>query len=193
MKTKTRQTFSSHRTWFTADTHFGHRGILRMSARPWEEIAQHDDDLIYAWNSAVRPGDTVFHLGDFAMNSSAERCQDIFAQLRGDKHLVIGNHDGPRHFSLPWSSEPSDLRTVHVDGTRLVLCHYGLRTWNGSWRGGLHLYGHSHGTLPGTSRSCDVGVDCWGYRPVGLAEIQERLAATPEPPEEQRPDDGDDA
>jgi len=190
MKTKqTRQTFSSHRVWFTADTHFGHRGILAMEGRPWDDIARHDDDLVYAWNSVVRPGDEVFHLGDFAMNSSPERCQEIHARLRGNSHLIIGNHDKPRHTSLPWASAPEMLRTIHVDGTRLVLCHYGMRTWAGSWRGALHLYGHSHGKLPGTSRSLDVGVDAWGFRPVGLAEIRERLAVTPAPPEEQRPDD----
>lgn len=188
MKTK-RSTFSSHRTWFTADTHFGHRGILAMEGRPWDDIARHDDDLVYAWNSVVRPGDEVFHLGDFAMNSSAERCQEVFAQLLGNRHLIVGNHDKLRHLDLGWASSPEMLRTVHVDGTRLVLCHYGLRTWSGSWRGALHLYGHSHGKLSGTSRSLDVGVDCWGFRPVGLTEIRERLAATPTPPEEQRPED----
>lgn len=183
------QTFNGATTWFCADAHFGHRGILKMSGRPWDDIARHDEDLIHAWNSRVRPSHDVFFLGDFAMNSSPERCQQVFARLNGKKHLIVGNHDGPRHIGLPWASEPADLRTVHVDGTRIVLCHYALRTWNGSWRGALHLYGHSHGTLPGTSRSCDVGLDCWGYRPVNLAEIRERLAATPTPPEEQGPDD----
>lgn len=186
MKNKTRATFSSHRTWFTADTHYGHRGVLKMENRPWDDIARHDDDLIYAHNSTVRPGDEVFHLGDFAMNASAERCQEIFSRLKGNLHLVIGNHDGPRHLALGWASAPEMLRTIHLDGIRLVLCHYGMRTWSGAWRGALHLYGHSHGKLTGTSRSCDVGVDAWAYRPVSLPEIRERLAATPTAPEEQR-------
>jgi calcineurin-like phosphoesterase family protein len=43
-------------------------------------------------------------------------------------------------------------------------------------RGDIHLYGHSHGTLPGTAASTDVGVDCFDYRPVTLAEIRVRLA-----------------
>lgn len=42
-------------------------------------------------------------------------------------------------------------------------------------RGDIHLYGHSHGTLPGTATSTDVGVDCFGFRPVTLAEIRVRL------------------
>lgn len=183
MKTK-RDHFAGSTTWFTADTHFGHRGILRMGGRPWDDIARHDDDLVHAWNSRVRPGHDVFFLGDFAMNSSAERCREIFDRLNGRKHLIIGNHDGDRHLELPWASPPADLRTIHVDQVRLVLCHYALRTWNGSWRGALHLYGHSHGKLPGTNRSLDVGVDAWAYRPVSLAEIQERMAETPMSDEE---------
>ncbi|WP_279356723.1 metallophosphoesterase [Methylobacterium indicum] len=185
MKTK-HDTFNSSTTWFTSDCHFGHRGILQMEARPFASIEEHDDALIQAWNSRVRPQHDVFFLGDFAMNSSADRCREVFARLNGRKHLIIGNHDKERHLSLGWASEPADLRTIHVDQVRLVLCHYALRTWNGSWRGALHLYGHSHGKLPGTSRSLDVGVDAWDYRPVSLAEIRERMADTPETDEERR-------
>ena len=73
-----------------------------------------------------------------------------------------------------------DRRTgVVVDGVGIWLSHYAHRTWPRLHRGDLHLYGHSHGTLPGDSRSLDVGVDCWGYRPVTLAEIRERMASTP--------------
>lgn len=172
------------RTFFTGDTHFGHRGVIGMCQRPFADAVEMDELLIEKWNSVVRKCDVVHHLGDFALNSSAARCQEIFARLNGVKHLVRGNHDKPRHVGLSWASPPEDMRTVHVDGRRIVLCHYALRTWRGSWQGALHLYGHSHGALPGTSRSTDVGTDCWGYRPVGLDEILERMAATPAAPEE---------
>jgi calcineurin-like phosphoesterase family protein len=42
--------------------------------------------------------------------------------------------------------------------------------------GDLHLYGHSHGSLPGTAARTDVGVDCFEFRPVTLDEIRVRLA-----------------
>jgi calcineurin-like phosphoesterase family protein len=180
MKTTT----NTGRTLFTSDTHFGHRGVIRMCNRPFADAAEMTELMIERWNSVVRKCDTVWHLGDFALNLSAERCQEVFSRLNGSLHLIPGNHDKRRHLDLPWASPPEALRTVHVEGRRLVLCHYGLRTWHGSWRGALHLYGHSHGALPGTSRSLDVGMDCWGYAPVCLDQILERMAATDVVPEE---------
>ncbi|KRP89238.1 hypothetical protein AOQ73_26835 [Bradyrhizobium pachyrhizi] len=35
-------------------------------------------------------------------------------------------------------------------------------------RGAIHVYGHSHGKLPGNGASCDVGVDRWDFRPVAF-------------------------
>jgi calcineurin-like phosphoesterase family protein len=54
-----------------------------------------------------------------------------------------------------------------------------MRTWAGAVRGAIHVYGHSHGRLPGNSKSCDVGVDCWDFYPVDLPTITARLAASP--------------
>jgi calcineurin-like phosphoesterase family protein len=67
------------------------------------------------------------------------------------------------------------LHVTSQEGIPLVLCHYAMRTWNRSHYGAIQLYGHSHGNLPGDSQSCDVGVDCWGFRPVSLEEILNNL------------------
>jgi calcineurin-like phosphoesterase family protein len=39
--------------------------------------------------------------------------------------------------------------------------------------------GHSHGTLPDleTSRSFDVGVDCWDFYPVSYEEVAAKMAS----------------
>lgn len=170
-------------SFFTADSHFSHASILRMSGRPFGSIEEHDEFLVEAWNTVVGVRDEVWHLGDFALGASPERCAEIFRRLRGRKHLVRGNHDRKRTTDLGWYSQ-QDLASVVVEGQRLILCHYGMRAWPGAFRGSLHLYGHTHGLLPDTSRSCDVGVDRWSYRPVRLAEIRERLAAVETIPEE---------
>ena len=54
--------------------------------------------------------------------------------------------------------------------------HHAHRVWPHMHRGDLHFYGHSHDTLPGTAASTDVGVECFGFRPVTIDEIHVRLA-----------------
>jgi len=165
-------------TWFTADTHFSHARIIDPTfgtPRPqFSSIEEHDETLVLNWNSVVAPGDTVWHLGDFSYRCHPRREREIFDRLQGVKHLIKGNHD-KSSLDSPWASI-RDVGQVVVDGRGLWLSHYAHRTWPRLHRGDLHLYGHSHGTLPGDGRSLDVGVDCWGYRPVGLQEILDALA-----------------
>ncbi|GJD96053.1 metallophosphoesterase [Methylobacterium iners] len=174
-------------TFFTADTHFSHVHILRQRGTPFGSMAEHDEVLISRWNETVSPSDDVWHLGDFAGDASRARCGELFERLNGTKRLIRGNHDTNRVLHLPWADLPVESAriTVREDGRecRLYLAHYAHRAWPGLWRGTRHLYGHTHGSLSDTQRSCDVGVDAWDYRPVGLAAIiarQDRAATLPE-------------
>jgi calcineurin-like phosphoesterase family protein len=168
------------RVWFTADTPFGHDSIIKHSARPFSNTAEMDAAMIAIWNSVVRPDDEVYHLGDFSFKlDNDKRLAKIFRGLNGHKHLVLGNHDHEAVTRLGWFTVDK-LKGVKIDGQAIVLCHYAMRTWPKAHNGAIHLYGHTHGTLPGTSASLDVGVDCWDFRPVGLDEIRLRLAETSE-------------
>ncbi|KST61189.1 metallophosphoesterase [Methylobacterium sp. GXS13] len=164
-------------TYFTSDSHFGHGGMLspRMSRpRPFSSVEAMDEHIIAAWNNRIRRDDEVYHLGDFAYAASAAHCRSVFARLNGRKRLILGNHDKARTTDLAWYSQDERAEVV-VEGRRFVLGHYAQRTWNGIHRGALHLYGHSHGSLPGCGRSLDVGVDTWDWRPVTVPEILERM------------------
>lgn len=167
-------------THFTADTHFGHENILRFCSRPFATIEEHDECIIASWNAIVRPGDTIYHIGDFAHRCHPRRLRSIFDRLIGEKHLVIGNHDRGSTRTLPWASV-SERVTIAVDGQRLVLDHYPGRSWNGSNRGAVQLYGHVHGNIPDLWNACDVGIDRWGYAPTSWPLIAARLADIPRP------------
>ena len=91
--------------------------------------------------------------------------------------------------SLPWADPPAEsARITVIDETgtewRLFLAHYAHRAWPALWRGARHLYGHTHGSLPDTKRSCDVGVDAWNFSPVGIAALIARQDAAGKMPEE---------
>ena len=78
--------------FFTSDTHFGHEGIIRHISRPFPDSFTMDGELVRRWNSVVRPGDTVYHLGDLSFKGVGYTAH-ILEQLNGDIHWVLGNHD----------------------------------------------------------------------------------------------------
>lgn len=167
------------KTWFVSDTHFGHANIIKHCARPFSTAGEMDAAMVAQWNGVVQPDDDVWHLGDFAFRSAAAT-ESYLRRLNGRKHLVWGNHDSEASRAAPGWASSQAYAEVTVGGQRLVLLHYAMRVWPGSRRGALHFYGHSHGKLPGDRMSCDVGVDVWGFRPVGLDEIRQYLARLPE-------------
>lgn len=162
--------------FFTADTHFGHSGARTLYRRPFATTAEMDAAMEARWNATVGLDDTVWHLGDFALRIAPEAAGALLARLHGRKHLVTGNNDPPAMTALPgWASVQAYAEVVE-DGTRLVLCHYAFRTWNGMAKGAVNLHGHSHGRLKPLPRQVDVGVDVWGFRPVTLSELLRRPA-----------------
>ena len=165
-------------TFFTSDTHFGDIRILRIDKRPFKSLAEHDAALIANWNATVKPEDTVWHLGDFALGPADDAVAALLAGLNGTKHLIVGNNDGPGTLkALGWASV-GHYAEIDENGTGLILCHYAFRTWNAMGRGTLNLHGHSHGLLKTAPKQYDVGVDVWEFRPVTLDEIRSRRRVT---------------
>lgn len=165
----------SRNIWFTADTHFGHERIIELCKRPFASVKEMDEELIKRWNDRVKPHDEVVHVGDFSWDAQ----RPYLARLNGNKILIRGNHDhNITVMKANWDGV-YDLWEVPVCDDQVTLCHYALKVWNKAHKGALHLYGHSHGRLPGDNQSLDVGVDCWDYRPVSIEEIKARMATLP--------------
>ena len=171
------------RTFFTADNHFGHNGVISMCGRPFSSVAEMDNAMVDNWNAVVRMEDVVWHVGDFAHRMEQSAMKRVFQSLNGEKHLIAGNHDDANTCALGWKSI-SRVAEINADGQRVVLSHYAMRTWPSQRKGSWQLFGHSHGRLPGNSQSTDVGVDCWNFMPVTVAQIRERLFTLPEPESE---------
>ena len=168
--------------FFTADTHFGHGGALGLFRRPFTSVAAMDEAMIERWNARVGPKDEVWHLGDFAVlplkQRTAERLGALLARLNGVKRLVAGNNDDEIVRALPGWTSVDDYREIELDGSRLVLCHYPLRSWRDDRRGAWNLHGHSHHRLKPFTRQRDAGVDGHDFAPVTLEELTRRRRPT---------------
>ena len=162
--------------WFTSDTHFGHANIIKKDYcdRPFKNIQEMNERLIANWNEVVRPGDEVYHMGDF----SFEKRPDLTAhRLMGKKHLILGNHDHFKqsklmHPHFEWCKEYFNLK---VGKQRFILFHYPIRNWHHCYKGTIHLFGHSHGGTEDYGKSTDIGVDCWDYKPVHIDTVLEYM------------------
>lgn len=71
-----------------------------------------------------------------------------------------------------------ELKPGVCHGTRMVLSHYPMLSWNGKRRGSIQLHGHIHADRAYNERNrrrgilrYDVGVDANGYAPVSRDEI----------------------
>ena len=158
--------------YFISDPHFGHSNVIRYSNRPFSSAEEMDKVLIDNWNSTVKQNDEIYVLGDFSFKDP----KNYFNKLNGRKYLIKGNHDRVKdHKDLGWEWI-KDYYELKYNNYLFVLMHYSMRTWNKSHYGSFHLFGHSHNTLKGMGRSCDVGVDAQNFKPVSIEEIKERLS-----------------
>ena len=173
--------------YFTSDTHFGHDNVIRYCDRPYKTLSEMDEALVENWNQALRPDDTIYHLGDFTLGKR-EQAEAYFARLNGRIKVVPGGHDkrwlakGEYHSKSNYPVEilpPLVTIKLTLSGIStpqiFVLSHYAMRVWDRSHYGSWHLYGHSHCNLPPLPGSLDVGIDCWGYFPVFLREVMKEL------------------
>lgn len=168
--------------YYTADSHFGHSNIIKFCNRPFAGTDEMDETLIKNWNEVVSEDDDVYHLGDIAFRN-AKAIDQYLSRLNGRKHLIWGNHDSRQvKNNRAWASSQPYLE-IKDKGRDVVLFHYPMRSWNKSFHGSYHLFGHVHGNMESYGRSTDAGVDCWGYKPVTLDELITAMTDTMPPKE----------
>ena len=170
--------------FFTADTHFGHGRILEIApaTRKFTSADEMDDTIVERWNAKVGKNDIVYHLGDFCWARYAHEVESYLSRLKGSTHLILGNHDHRPTRKAKGFASIEHYREIKVNDQKIILFHYAMRTWNGSFHkeGRLPswmLYGHSHGTLMRNwqVKSFDVGVDVWNFTPLSYDEIEEQM------------------
>jgi calcineurin-like phosphoesterase family protein len=145
--------------WFTSDTHYGHKNIVRGTSdwddksrcRDFDTIEEHDNVLVDNINKYVKENDVLYHLGDWSFGG-IDNIKEFRERINCKNiHLILGNHD--HHIERNTDNLQSLFSSVkHYNeikhgGATFILSHYAMRVWNKSHKGSIMLYGHSHGTL----------------------------------------------
>lgn len=162
--------------WVTSDTHFQHKNIVEKYNRgsDFSTIQEHDETIIENWNSLVKPGDKVYHLGD-VMFGDKSSFHKLWCRLNGKKRLVVGNHDDIKFLTLGSYFQKVVLwRQMHTFG--LIFTHVPINpmVFKEGRHGGevLNVHGHTHeaGSPEGNYRS--VCLEKTDYKPVNIEDLR---------------------
>lgn len=164
--------------WVISDTHFGHANILTFCGadgariRPdFDSADEMDEYMVERWNSVVRPGDKVYHLGDVAMRKEH---LSIVRRLHGQKRLVRGNHDifDTRLYIEAGFKEAYGVRVL----AGMLLSHFPVHPSSvGRFLGNVH--GHIHERPSPDGPYLNVSVEAVAYTPITLEDAAARLGA----------------
>lgn len=176
--------------WVISDTHLSHENILKFTdsktgdlvrGHLFDNVDQMDEHILEKWNSVVKPGDVVYHLGDVFMGDR-ERFARQWPKFNGSKRLIVGNHDDIKflsaggffkkvqmwrmfpEFGLMFSHVPLHESSLlrHVDKTKLY--HDGCETL-------FNVIGHIHqNPAPSGPYRC-VCVEQIDYTPIHIETL----------------------
>ena len=179
--------FDPSLTFFTSDSHWGHKRIIELCKRPFKDVEAMNNSLIENWNKVVPKDGIVFHLGDFAFGGS-ELWNKVLDQLNGKIYLILGNHDrgNLRENYIKKFELVIPQMQIEIEGRSVYLNHYPFLCYGGSYRGKdsvWQLFGHVHSGPTSSGLDCDrlgilfpyqydVGVDNNNYTPVSWDKIK---------------------
>lgn len=166
--------------WVISDTHFNHENIIRYCGRPFSCAEEMNEVMMDNWNSVVKPGDKVYHLGDVVMGKK-EEFKQFWPHFNGRKRLIVGNHD-----DIKWLSSGNFFQKVTVwrmfPEYECVLTHVPINLHEeADMRYKYNLHGHIHNDFVThnngnkDTRYFNCCVEHHNYTPIHLYETMEKV------------------
>lgn len=149
--------------YFTSDTHFGDKRLeLYHRDLVFNTHNLIDTYIKVRWNNIVRRDDTVYHLGDVAMD---EKSLGILNDLNGKKILILGNYD--KEFYRKGLLDPYFETILH--SSMIQLGDYSINLVHeptSAQENIFNLVGHIHGLWQVQKNMINVSTDAWHFSPV---------------------------
>ena len=151
----------------------GHANIIEYCNRPFSNINEMNEEMIKRWNSVVKKGDKVWHLGDFGFGSK-KQIANVVSKLNGRIFLILGNHDNhtPQWYRDAGVKEVYDHPIIIKDF--IILSHAPQPFICDSRTPYVNFFGHVHDSKMfetyGPRHFCAC-VERHDYKPVNIEEV----------------------
>ena len=170
--------------FFISDTHFGHKAIINLCARPFNSVEEMNEAIIANFNSVVGKNDRVLWCGDVSFTNKVNT-KAIFDRLNGRSFLVCGNHEPSATWMLDVGFEAvTKSITFRMEEYKFLACHFPYQKYiderhdlrfidSYPTKGGedFLLHGHTHSLTKVCGTMIHVGVDAWDFMPVARDRI----------------------
>ena len=166
--------------FFISDHHFQHANILSFKDNDgnlprgdkFSSVEEMDEYMIDRWNSVVKQGDIVYHLGDVFFGDKQE-FRKKFNRLAGKKRLVAGNHD-----DIKWIAKSEMFSKILIfrmlPDYGLIATHVPIHQDSLKMKDLTNVHGHyHHNPSPPGPYKC-VSVEQVDYTPVSIKELRTR-------------------
>ena len=150
------------------DMHLGEGGMFnRVYNKTFETVEQYEQELVKRWNKTIKSNDTiVFLLGDLGRKEAVAR---VLPQLRGQKYLIMGNHDKVKSFYTPFFVEVFDAPVFA--GRRCVISHHPIPVEPGV----VNIHGHTHNVFLESEQHFNACPEHYGYTPLNFKKLELKL------------------
>lgn len=161
--------------FFISDLHFGHENMaIHRGFANADEMNQY---IITQWNSVVHKRDCVYILGDITMEKSRE--YPMLDLLKGDKNVVLGNHDMKNHVPLLLKYVQSVAGMIAYKND-FILTHCPIHPYELTFKFKYNIHGHNHTEriLKEDYKTIDpryINVSCerLEYKPIEFNELKQ--------------------
>jgi len=193
--------------FYTADTHIGHKRILELCDRPFDNVEEMNEAIIDNINAVANEDDHLFVVGD-ALMGKLDDSLALVERIKPHTHLIVGNHD--RMFIHTGMSEKEHRKALesfkryHDAGFEIIgyqeyhdIGDHGVKICHFPYEGDSHdedryvearpidyfgewlICGHVHNAWTQRGRQINVGVDVRDFTPLHEDEILEIINQGP--------------
>jgi len=151
------------KVYLYADPHFGHENMAKK--RGFKTVEEHDEFIVKKWNETVNKNDKIYLLGDITMEKSN---YEILKRLKGNKVVVLGNHDKPGHIPELLKYVSAVAGAIKYKG--YLLTHVPIHKKEIK-RFRANIHGHVHENIINNSKYVCVSAEAVNYIPLEISTI----------------------
>ena len=168
-----------HEKWFIGCTHFFHANMLKFLKEDgtrvrseFQSLEEMHEKLIENWNSVVKDNDFVYHLGDVTFQYHRP-FNELMHRLKGDKRLIVGNHDRLKQEGL--LQHFSKVMLWHGFKEENFTCTHIPARLDSLRDGKYNVHAHTHYRKLADPHYINVCVETRNYTPVNMDTILKEI------------------